>query len=138
MTDQGCFIVGGSGGGGGAAGGKASYQAYVGSPASYSSMYTPREYGGYGGAGGGLTSDLRCTYTAKQSGGEGGMCIEMQHLATNKIINAISNTKKICLWSSVASNVGITYHFSILAFFTVIFCHSNLRDIYTFRAKIVL
>ena len=79
MTDQCCFILGGSGGGGGAAGGQGSYQTYVGSPASYSSMYTPREYGGYGGAGGGLTKDLRCTYTAKQSGGEGGMCKQMQH-----------------------------------------------------------
>ena len=70
---MGFFSLGGSGGGGGAAGGQASYQTYVGSPASYSSMYTPTEYGGYGGAGGGHLTDLRCTYAAEQSGGEGGM-----------------------------------------------------------------
>ena len=63
---------GGSGGGGGAAGGQGSLQTYVGSPPGYSSMYTPTEYGGYGGAGGGSEDDLRCTYAAEQSGGEGG------------------------------------------------------------------
>ena len=36
-------------------------------------MYTPTEYGGYGGAGGGSQTDLRCTYADEQAGGEGGM-----------------------------------------------------------------
>ena len=65
-------LTGGSGGGGGAAGGQGSLQTYVGSPPSYSSMYSPTEYGGHGGAGGGSEVDLRCTYTAEQTGGEGG------------------------------------------------------------------
>lgn len=67
-----CLLIGGSGGGGGAAGGQGSYQTYVGSPPSYSSMYSPREYGGYGGSGGGAQTDSNCGHNTEQKGGEGG------------------------------------------------------------------
>lgn len=63
---------GGSGGGNGAAGGQGSFQDYVGPPPDYGSLYEPKEYGGNGGAGGGSTSDLRCTYSIKHLGGYGG------------------------------------------------------------------
>jgi hypothetical protein len=43
-------LTGGSGGGNGAAGGQGKFQTIVGPPPSYGSMYTPKEYGGNGGA----------------------------------------------------------------------------------------
>lgn len=65
-------VSGGSGGGNGAAGGQGSFQDYVGPPPDYGSIYKPREFGGNGGSGGGSTSDLRCSLSAKQPGGIGG------------------------------------------------------------------
>jgi len=63
---------GGSGGGSGAAGGQGSYQDFVGPPPDYGSLYKPTQYGGNGGAGGGSTSDLRCSSSVTQRGGKGG------------------------------------------------------------------
>ncbi|WAR26294.1 hypothetical protein MAR_011998 [Mya arenaria] len=68
---------GGSGGGSGAAGGQGSFQNYVGPPPDYGSLYEPTQYGGNGGDGGGSSSDLRCTFSPKQSGGKGGGVIEL-------------------------------------------------------------
>ena len=47
-------------------------QEYVGPPPSEGSIYDPSQFGGNGGAGGGSTSDLRCSYTTVQNGGRGG------------------------------------------------------------------
>ena len=65
------YCLGGSGGAGGGAGGQASVNAIAGSPPSYSSLYSPIEYGGNGGAG-------ACTHSSSHRGGEGGKALLCQ------------------------------------------------------------
>ncbi|KAK3576663.1 hypothetical protein CHS0354_004948 [Potamilus streckersoni] len=69
---------GGSGGGNGAAGGQAAEQRVVGSPPSYGSLYTPLEYGGNGGSGGGDPHDLKCGSSVLNVGGKGGGVINLR------------------------------------------------------------
>lgn len=67
-------LIGGSGGGNGGAGGQGKFQPVVGVPPNYGSLYTPKEYGGNGGKGGGASTaaDWQCSPHGAYNGGSGG------------------------------------------------------------------
>lgn len=67
-------MLGGSGGGNGGSGGQGRFQSIVGVPPTYGNLYTPKEYGGNGGDGGGASTaaDYQCSPHGTYTGGSGG------------------------------------------------------------------